>query len=786
MRLSAVIIIVCLLGLVLLGVAVARNAIGDSRADAPPPTPMAPPRPPAKPAVAPAPAPAETETAKRARLDATVWKQEVQAQEYEERFIKLWDAMRARLEDQQVILAEVPFTRLTLKPFGPPEQHRYVSQAKMAGDAFDLDPAGWRALIARLVEAGYRLEHSEWHHSVFETGQDGKPRSKVSLKLFVSNERTQERITVWGSIVVDWSDAVDAAGVHVPGSIDATGLGMTLRVGPTAFTDAYALDSASLGGPQETPIEPVLVYDLDGDGRDDIVLPNRNQALMNRGSPGHVAFEPRALCDQPLVQAEIGSAVLADIDGDGIADLVVAGAELPPMAFTGAAGGRFPSAPYAATTLPAPAFRLPMAMSAGDFDGDGHVDLWVGQYRPPFDGGPLPNPYWDANDGWPSFLLRNDGTGHFTDATPGSGLEAKRMRRNYSGSLVDLDGDGKADLITANDFSGIDVFINRGGGRFDDASETAIDQRHTYGMSHLIEDFDGDGRLDLFVAGMGSTTARRLEAMKASRPGFAEHEKMRMPMGYGNRLLLGTDGKGYRQATFNDQVARTGWSWGCAAIDVENAGWDDIYVANGFISGTSAKDYCTRWWTQDIYSASEPTRPDLLEKIVREKGYESWNGFEHKALLVNERGAAFVDGAYPMGLGQEWDGRCVIAADFDGDGRVDILTSELRHHGDGSAPGSVIHVFRNQLPTSNHWLAVRLREAPRHSAMDALITVVAGGRRRVAVLVTGDSYRAQHPLVKHFGLGDTAQVDAVEVRWADGTKRGIEHPPVDQELVIAP
>ena len=73
----------------------------------------------------------------------------------------------------------------------------------------------------------------------------------------------------------------------------------------------------------------------------------------------------------------------------------------------------------------------------------------------------MPTPYYDANDGHPSYLLVNDGTGRFENATAPAGLARKSHRRVIAASLVDLDDDGDLDLVTVNDFSGVDLFYNK-------------------------------------------------------------------------------------------------------------------------------------------------------------------------------------------------------------------------------------------------------------------------------------------------------------------------------------
>src|SRR5947207_15125749 len=93
-------------------------------------------------------------------------------------------------------------------------------------------------------------------------------------------------------------------------------------------------------------------------------------------------------------------------------------------------------------------------MTCGDIDADGDLDVFLAQYEEPYANGTTPNPYYDANDGNPCYLLLNDGHGNFNDATIGSGLEKKRQRRSYSASFADLDDDGALDLVVVSDFAG--------------------------------------------------------------------------------------------------------------------------------------------------------------------------------------------------------------------------------------------------------------------------------------------------------------------------------------------
>ncbi len=732
-----------------------------------------------------------------AAQDRTIWRKELLAQEYEQTFIALWDGMRARLDDQHALMADQPFTRLRVRGFGAPVRHAWgIDVATSAGPELELDHARWQDLVRRVVGGGDRLHMSEWHHQAFDQAADGSCASRISFRLFLENPGLRRRSVISGTLAVAWSRDLDRLGHHVPGAIDASNLLMISRVGDLPFQEVFHFAPADKGSDPHCTIDPVIATDLAGDGRQDILLPSLNVVLRNSSQPGAIALTPQRLFHWPLSEDSlhegpyVTAAIAGDFMGDGRRDLMVCGQDLAPHIYQMNAESRYDDHPILATGIPASQFVYPMCITAGDIDRDGRTDAWVGQYRRPYIGGNLPKPYYDANDAPPSFLLLNRGNGHFIDATPGSGLERKRNRRNYSAALVDLDGDSLLDLVTVNDFSGIDMFQGDGAGHFRDVTGTAIDQRVSFGMSLTMADFLNRGLVDLFVGGMGSTTARRLAYMKLGRSDRPRDDAMRAPVAYGNRMLL-ADGHGaFQQAPFNDTIARTGWSWGSAAIDPDNGGNVSIYVADGNMSRTTAKDYCTRYWTHDIYlgdASASPALNDFFQLQSADIEGMSWNPFEHKALLMNEGGGHFLDVAYLMGLGLEYDGRETLAVDLDGDGATDLVMVEYRM---GERPYDltrpVLHVYRNTLASGNHWLRVRLAESRAHPAMGAVVDVASGDWRNREVIVSGTGYRSQQPMLAHFGLGSRTQVDLVSVRWPDGTLRTIQRPAIDKELVVSP
>jgi hypothetical protein len=722
-------------------------------------------------------------------LDKTIWKDEVLSQEYEQVFVNLWDNLRAA-EDKLAVVQEFPFQQLILgRPQTPESRDLGITVTRYAGREKTLDKPAWRKMLSQFRQAGFEIVQTEWHHAKFYPADANAIRSTVNMAAHVRNRRTEKRYIIKAALQVEWEPRTGSDPLPRPRTIDATAVKIIERSGEPAFRLAQTIrPKMNRAGKTKHPVLPVFVYDLDRDGLSEIIVPYMNSIYWNRGN---WKFEPGTLFKH-LGKGLTLTGVFADFTGNGRADFLGAGVS-PLVLFAADAKGRFstPDRPAADNNI---TFVNPMAISAGDIDSDGDLDVWVAQYKPPYVQGQMPTPYYDANDGYPSYLFRNDGKGKFTDITESAGLAKKRFRRTYSSSLVDVDDDQDLDLVVCSDFAGLDLYLNNGQGQFTDVSDTHLDQRHSFGMSLTFGDYNRDGKIDLFMTGMGSTTARRLDQLNLGREEFPLHQKKRKAMGYGNRMYLAVDEKSkntgkverkFRQAPFNDQVARTGWSWGSTSFDFDNDGDRDVYVANGHMSRGSAKDYCTHFWRQDIYSGN--SRPDAarvaLQKIA--PGFTSvrankmsWNGYEHNCLLMNEAGGGFLNISFLMGTAFEFDSRNVISDDLDGDGRIDLVVIETTF---GSRYPFEIHVLENRLATDHHWIGVRLGEEKNgHSAMGATVVLRSPDGVQVSKILSGDSFISQHALTAHFGLGAQTKVDSIEVTWSDGVRRKLVNPAIDQ------
>ena len=708
----------------------------------------------------------------RDELDRTLFAPEIDAGRHEALFVKLWDDLRNR--PPYAALAEFPIGKLILgtpTPIDSPDWGGHgIKFATLSDPPQPVDQAAFKSMLSELEGSGWRIAQTEWHHSKFTPATAAAPaRSTVSFEIHALFRDADQRIVVRGDLEVTWQREAD--GAPLPAEIDARGVQLIARRGHPMFAERMVVDPTELAADRFPRTSPILVSDLDGDSRSEVIAAGCNLAFQ---VDGDFNFTQRDFLDHPIPHpAQAG--LLADLSGDGVKDYIGGSArDGSLLLFHGAADGRFPTPPHA---LPLPHLQGLHSLSAGDIDADGDLDLFVGQWKAPYVGGSMPTPFYDANDGHPDFLLRNDGAGKFTDITAAAGLVAKSSRRTFSASLVDLDSDRDLDLVVIADFAGIDVYLNDGTGTFVESTHRLVDQRHGFGMSHSFGDWDGDGTEDLYMLGMSSTTARRLDGLGLARPGQERYAQMRAPMAYGNRLYLRAPEGTLSQCPFSDSAARTGWSWGSAAADYDLDGDTDLYVTNGHLSGNSAKDYCSRFWCHDLYTGGSKADAVIDTLFKTELGTAlgrefSWNGFEHNKLLLNHHGSGFFDAAFLLGVAFEYDSRATVAADLDLDGRPDLLVAEYRT----ATLDQRLRVYRNQGTSANQWIGVSLAATAGHSPIGAVVTARQGDRQWVRSITNGDGFTSQSPCMAHFGLGELTAIDQIEIRWPSGAVSTVETP----------
>ncbi|MSU21973.1 MAG: CRTAC1 family protein [Pedosphaera sp.] len=709
------------------------------------------------------------------KASETVWAKEILAQECGRTFEGLWDSLNTASNKLSVI-ASFPVAEIVSPKWNPPQSLPHgIELREPSAPGVALSPEEWHRFIEKIERDGWKLAQAEFRHNAFDTDKAGKPRqSRFYFSGHLTNSISSERAVLEGDLLVDWAAKVSSDEPTPVKRIDARHLTLMTRRADPGFRSILL---EQIAPPENSySIDPLILYDLDGDGLSEIILAGKN-LVFRRHSPDH--YEPEPLCQHS--PGLISTALIADFDGDGSADFLCLRHE-GLILFRGSKKGTFVEPEK--MVWPATAdLRYPMVLTCGDIDHDGDLDLFLGQYKVPYKDGAMPTPYYDANDGHPAYLLLNDGRGNFTDATDAAGLGRKRGRRSYSSSWVDLDGDGNIDLVVVSDFAGVDIYQNDGRGHFNDVTRKWISEPHGFGMGHALADFNADGRLDLLMIGMTSPTVNRLEHLDLWRSDVTEDHAMRSRMTRGNRLYLGRSNGGFESTTFSDSISRSGWAWGCTAFDFDNDGFPDVYIGNGLESRQSVHDYEAEYWLHDAYvgTSNEDSAAYLYfqAKFSRTRGRgQSYGGYEKNRLYLNQRGASFIEIGHLLGVGMEQDSRNVVSDDLDGDGRIDLLVTSFEAWPEGK---QTLRVYKNTLNGSGNWIGFRLREeGDGRSPVGTRLTIRYGDHINVRQIVTGDSYRSQHANTVHFGLGTNSQVDSVEIRWPDGETAVLRDPAVNR------
>jgi tetratricopeptide (TPR) repeat protein len=367
--------------------------------------------------------------------------------------------------------------------------------------------------------------------------------------------------------------------------------------------------------------------------------------------------------------------------------------------------------------------RWTTAAGFGDLDDDGDLDLVVITYvtvdpkNVPDCRDPLGKAMHCPPGHFPAefdHLFRNNGDGTFSDVSREAGFEVPGGL-GLGLAIADLDGDGKLDVFVANDAAPNFLFRNLGGLKFEEVGVTAGlaydgTGRATASMGVVAEDLDGDRRIDVFHTNF-------------------LNEPNTLHRNLGGGLFTDTT-----LAAGLDAPSRPMTGFGTAALDTDNDGQLDLFVANGHVDD--------RPW------AGHPMAqlPQL------------YKGLGNGRYKVADSSTAPYFARWVVGRG-------VAAGDLDNDGRVDLVVV----HRD--APAALLH----NVSESGHWLSLRLRGKGAKTPIGARVTCTAGGRTSVRWMTSGTSYLSASDPRLWFGLGTARTIDRLEVCWPSGSAQSWKH-----------
>jgi len=503
-------------------------------------------------------------------------------------------------------------------------------------------------------------------------------------------------------------------------------------------------------------------------------------------------YPPFILAPAPLpydeTMAPMGC-LIADLNEDGAMDFLVYYWGRTPVAFLRKTGSTAPaSASYAAAEV-APAFErwFSNAATLADLDGDGHLDLVIGNTYPDGSrlldaraGGVMVMPETKSrsfNGGWNRLLLwvgAQSGSSPAVRYRDASRVLPEAVARGWTLALAagDLDGDGLPEIYFANDFGPDRLLHNRstpgklrfevlrGEGGFTTPKSFVLGQDSCKGMGADLADVNGDGLMDIYVSNISTAW------------GLQEGHFLWLSTGASQRMREGI--APYVQGAERLGLSRSGWGWDSRLADFDNDGTLEAIQATGFIKGT-----INRWpELQALGTANDALLTDPRHWPKFKPGADI-SGHEPNAFFVRDASGKYFDIAQQIGLGKAMVTRGIAIADVDGDGDLDFVFANQWEDS---------YFYRNDNPTQGASLGLHLliprqdRQAPLvrdgHPAADtagwpaigAQATVMLpDGRRLTAQVDGGNGQSGKRAPQIHFGLGKLSadQPLQVEIQWRD-------------------
>lgn len=522
----------------------------------------------------------------------------------------------------------------------------------------------------------------------------------------------------------------------------------------------------------------IAIADVDGDGRADIYFVNQvggNQLWRNLGGG---RFEDITASAGVAVAGKVGvSASFADIDNDGDADLYVTTVRAGNVLFENDGHGRFRDI-SAASGLGYSGHSS--AAVFFDYDRDGRLDLFlvnVGRYTTNTIGGDADKYYVAFEDAFSghlkperaerSILYRNGGRNRFVNVSQQVGL--RDLSWSGDASAIDVNEDGWLDLYVLNMLGENHYYENVGGTRFVDKSRRVFPRTSWGAMGIKVFDFNNDGRQDIFITDMHSDM---------SEPIDPDHEKMKSTMkwpvsfrGTGKTSIWGNsfflkEGPGKFREVSDAVSAENYCPWGPSVGDLNADGYDDTFIASGM-------NYPERYMINSVKLNDRGVRfadAEFLLGVEPRKGGIATPWFE---LDASGRDQAHPDAAGATGRLAVWGARGTRSAvifDLDGDGDLDIVTNEFN-------AGPMVLVSNLSEKTRLRYLEVKLTgTTSNRDGLGAVVKVTAGGTTYTKVLDGNSGYLSHSLYPLYFGLGAAESVDRIEIVWPSGKKQTVTAP----------
>ncbi|MDZ7694114.1 MAG: CRTAC1 family protein [Balneolaceae bacterium] len=505
----------------------------------------------------------------------------------------------------------------------------------------------------------------------------------------------------------------------------------------------------------------VSVSDFNNDGHHDLYLTNsakgtKNALYKNNGDGTFTDIAEQlgvaSLNEEPKENGTSMGSLWGDYDNDGYEDLFVFKWGKPELFHNDRGEG------FTRVTEKA---GLPEWINANtavwfDYDRDGLLDLFIGGY---YDESInlwnlestkiMPESFEYAQNGGRKYLFHNEGDGTFKEVSKELGLVSNRW--SFSSAAIDLNDSGYPDLVVANDYGVDELYINQEGKQFENmGNQAGMGFSPKSGMNVSFGDIMNQGKYAIYVTNI-------------SEPGVLIQ---------GNNLWMPVTSTSEKELRFQNMAGNLGvelggWSYGAQFGDLNNDGYLDLYVANGYISADQGEDY---WYDFSKVAGGHKNIISDAANWPDMKG-RSLSGYQENRIWLNDGAGRFQEVATAVGGSLKLDSRAVAFADLWNDGSLDVIVA---------TQGGPVKVYKTRVKESNSWIEFNLEGTTSNkSAIGAEVELFWNNRSQVQTVSGASGFSAQNQRPLHFGLGSASSVMKAEIRWPSGITQTIESPEIN-------
>ena len=414
-----------------------------------------------------------------------------------------------------------------------------------------------------------------------------------------------------------------------------------------------------------------------------------------------------------------------------------------------------------------------------DYDRDGDLDLYILNHSTQeYAGlGKISRHHKkQKNKAYSDKLMRND-NGKFVDVSDQSGLISNILGFGLGIAISDINNDGWLDLYISNDYNEQDyLYLNNTDGTFSENLEDYIGHVSLYSMGSDIADINNDGLTDIMTLDMLPEGNHRIKMTSGpdnfeklshlDRNGFY-HQTMR------NMLQLNRGGNYFSEIGQFSGVSNTDWSWASLFTDLDNDGYKDLFISNGYRKDYTNMDFMN-YIVQEKLNERRTKQKTKLTELIQKMPSTVEENYTYK----NNGNLTFTKMNKDWGIDQKTLSNGAAYVDLDNDGDMDLVVNNI----DEKA-----FIYRNNSEkfSQNNYLKIALRGLGKNTmGIGAKVKITAGEMTQTQELLNTRGYQSSVDLNLNFGIGKSKTIDQVEVVWPNQKKQIITAVQPNQKLTL--